>query len=134
MKRILTILGILILPYMTFSQVTKEDFFKVCDSLKIHHPYVVWAQAKLESGNFKSKTFINKGNCLGIYDSFNKCYASFTSWKECLNAYKTRFQYKCENSECTDEEYLLWLVNAGYAEDQSYYEKVLRIIKIEKSK
>ena len=132
MKKILVTIIVVFLSMNLFSQVTREEFFTVCDSLNIHHPYVVWAQARLESGNFKSLNFKTKNNCLGIYDSKLKCYASFKTWRDCLLAYRTRFQYKCENPDCTDEEYLTWLTSAGYAEDNSYYTKVLQIVNQEK--
>lgn len=113
---------------------TKDEFFKACDSLEIHHPYVVWAQARLESGNFTSAHYRNRHNCLGIYDSKNKRYAYFGSWQECLSAYKTRFQYRCSTPDCTDEEYLRWVANAGYAKNPTYYDSVIKIVNQEKRK
>ena len=133
-KLIALVLG-MFLCLSAFSQIpTRDQFFKACDSLEIHHPYVVWAQARLESGNFKSEYYKTKKNCLGLYDSKKHCYASFASWQECLSKYKTRFQYKCPNPQCTDEEYLRWLTNAGYAKDSTYYDHVIKIVNQEKRK
>jgi len=108
---------------------SREEFFRVCDSLKIHNKEVVWAQACLESGNFTSAHFKNRKNCLGIYDSKRKRYASFESWEHCLAAYKNRFQKRCPSSTYTNEEYLNWVCRSGYAKDPSYRQKVRKFIK-----
>lgn len=107
---------------------TKEEFIAACDSLEIYHPYVVYAQARLESGNFKSTTYKKKNNCLGIYDSRKKCYATYNNWKECLAAYKNKVQYKWIYKECSDEEYLNWIISMGYASDTLYKAKVMKIL------
>lgn len=134
-RRLFLLLALIAMAFSSIAQIpTRDEFFKACDSLGVHHPYVVWAQARLESGNFKSTYYKTKKNCLGIYDSKRKCYASFASWKDCLAAYKTRFQYKCTNPNCTDEEYLKWLTNAGYAKDTTYYSTVIKIVNQEKKK
>ncbi len=128
-RRIIVLIACLVMGFVTFAQAipTKEEFIKVCDSLEIHHPYVVYAQACLESGNFTSAHFRNRNNCFGLYDSKNKRYASFSSWQECLSKYKTWFQYRCKNTNMSDLEYLQWVVNHGYASDKTYYGKVLKI-------
>ena len=143
MKKVLFLIIGLMFCISSFSQkVTREQFFSACDSLGIHHPYVVWSQARLESGNFTSAHYKNKRNCLGIYDSNKGCYASFNTWQECLSAYKTRFQYRCDNKHTpdeylkwTDEEYLRWVASMGYAKyPDAYYESVIEIVNQEKRK
>lgn len=108
---------------------TKDEFIAACDSLEIYHPYVVYAQARLESGNFRSNTYKKKRNCLGIYDSKKKCYATYNNWKECLAAYKNKVQYRWTYKKCTDEEYLSWVISTGYASDPLYRSKILKILK-----
>lgn len=143
MKRVLFLIIGLMISLCSFSQiVTREQFFSACDSLEIHHPYVVWAQARLESGNFKSDNYKCKKNCLGIYDSYAKRYASYNSWQECLSAYKTKFQYKCDKDyasevylQWADEEYLRWVAGKGYAKfPDEYYNTVIQIVNQEKRK
>lgn len=111
---------------------TKERFTEVCDSLGIHHPNVVYAQARLESGNFSSTTYKVKKNCLGIYDSKNKCYKKFNNWIECLESYRDEVQYKCKNTGGTDDNYLDWIISMGYATDTLYRPKVKQILREKK--
>jgi hypothetical protein len=116
-----------------FSQVpTRERFTEVCDSLRIHHPNVVYAQARLESGNFKHPYYKRTKNCLGIYDSKKKCYKTFNSWIECLKSYRDEVQYRCKNIGGTDDDYLDWLISIGYASDTLYRPKVKQILKEKK--
>lgn len=107
---------------------TCQEFVAVCDSLGVKHPNVVWAQARLESGNFKSETYRKKHNCLGIYDSKRKQYAWFDSWQECVKAYRDRVQYRFKKSDATDEEYLYWLSQIGYAREKTYVSRVRKIM------
>ena len=128
-KKLFALFTVLSLSIACFCGPTKEQFIRTCDSLNIHHAEVVWAQARLESGNFTSAHFKNRNNCLGIYDSRNKRYALFESWIHCLIAYRDKVQYRCKTPECTNEEYIKWLVNIGYASDASYAEKIKSMMK-----
>lgn len=110
----------------------KEEFLNACDSLKISNGNVVWAQARLESGNFTSSVYKSKNNCLGLYDSRNRCYMHFDSWVHCLIAYRDKVQYKCKLCNASDTEYLAWVCDSGYAEDSTYYSKVHQILKSNK--
>ena len=107
---------------------TRSEFIAACDSLGVRHPNVVWAQARLESGNFKSQTYKSKKNCLGIYDSRRKRYAYFSCWQDCLKAYRDRVQYRFKQTEATDEEYLYWLTKIGYASEKTYASRVRKIM------
>ena len=111
---------------------TRQEFVAVCDSLGVKHPNVVWAQARLESGNFESKTYRQKHNCLGIYDTKRKQYAWFNRWQECVEAYRDRVQYRFTRTDATDEEYLQWLTKIGYAKEKTYASRVRKIIREEK--
>lgn len=113
---------------------TRTDFLNVCDSLNVHHGNVVWAQARLESGNFKSVIFRSTNNCLGLYNSWKKEYFSFIDWVDCVVAYRDKVQFKCQTTDCTDDEYLDWIVEMGYAADPEYREKVVRIMNNEAEK
>ena len=108
---------------------TKEEFYAACDSLNIHHPNVVYAQACWESGHFTSKIYRERNNCLGIYDSMRKRYAYFDSWIDCLAAYRDRVQYKNNKPNSTDEEYLNWIVSMGYASDPNYGSNIRKMLK-----
>jgi hypothetical protein len=107
---------------------TKENFFTVCRILEIKHPDVVYAQARLESGNFTSSHYRNRKNFLGIYDSKRKRYMSFDHWTDCLVAYRDKVQYRYKRN-LDREDYLHWLVETGYAEDPNYISKLRKMLK-----
>lgn len=109
-------------------ELTKYNFFLACSELKIKFPEVVYAQSRLESGNFKSSHHRNKNNFLGIYDSKRKRYMSFDHWTDCLLAYRDKVQYRYRRN-LDMEDYLSWLVEIGYAEDPEYISKVRRLLR-----
>lgn len=127
-KTILTVLFVLYGTIAVAQKPTRQGFVAVCDSLGIKHPNVIWAQARLESGNFESKTYKQKRNCLGIYDSKRKQYAWFNSWQECVKAYRDRVQYRFKKENATDEEYIRWLISINYATDKNYANKIRNIM------
>lgn len=132
MKRILFLVVCAVMTcFTTVAQniPTKEEFIKACDSLNIYHPNVVYAQARLESGNFKTNYYNRTKNCLGIYDSKKKQYKVFNNWIECLVSYRDEVQHRWKYKECKDEEYLDWIISIGYAADKDYRNKILRIMK-----
>lgn len=107
---------------------TKDNFFTVCSILEIKHPDVVYAQARLESGNFTSSHYRNRNNFLGIYDSKRKRYMSFDHWTDCLVAYRDKVQYRYKRNS-DREDYLCWLVETGYAQDPNYISKLRKMLK-----
>lgn len=129
MKKIIITFIILLCGTLALAQKpTRQEFLAVCDSLGVKHPNVVWAQARLESGNFGSTTYMKKHNCLGIYDSKRKQYASFKNWQDCIKAYRDRVQYRFKRTDATDEEYLYWLSQIGYSREKTYTSKVRQIM------
>ena len=113
---------------LTELAMNKENFFLVCETLLIKHPDVVYAQARLESGNFTSAHYRNRNNFLGLYDSKRKRYMSFEHWTDCLVAYRDKVQYRYRRNSDRDD-YLSWLVETGYAEDPDYVCKVRKLLK-----
>lgn len=89
---------------------------------EIKHPRIVLAQAKLESGNYKSKHCINKNNLFGLYNSKKKRYYSFEHWSHSVLAYKNMVEYKYKGGD-----YYRFLDKVGYASDPFYIDKVKRI-------
>lgn len=117
------------IDYISTVKPSKEDFYEFCTENSILYPEVVWAQARLESGNFTSAHFKNRNNCLGIYDSKRKRYASFDHWTDCVIAYRDRVQYRYKGRIDNTEEYLMWLSRCGYAKDKNYLSKVRTIMR-----
>lgn len=104
----------------------KDNFFLVCDIYDIQFPEVVYAQARLESGNFKSKLYQTKNNFLGLYNSRKKDFYEFEHWTDCLKGYKELLQFKYKGDDDI-QNYYKFLKELPYAEDPNYISKVKRI-------
>lgn len=91
-------------------------------SLDIKHPNIVYAQAKLETGNFKSKLFLNQCNLFGFKNKKGK-WMTFEDWKSCCKYYKTWQEKRYKGGD-----YYQFLVKVNYAEDINYIEKVKKCL------
>jgi flagellum-specific peptidoglycan hydrolase FlgJ len=85
--------------------------------LKVLAPNIVLAQAKLETGNFKSYLFKVSNNLFG-FRNFNG-YIKYSSWKESVKAYKDWQTRKYKGGD-----YYEFLENIKYAEDTLYVYKL----------
>ena len=116
--------------YVTVSidklELNKENFFLVCKIYDIKFPEIVYAQARLESGNFKSKLFQSKNNFLGLYNSKIKDFYEFDHWTDCLLGYRDLLQFKYNGDEHY-ETYYTFLKELPYAMDPEYIQKVRKI-------
>lgn len=99
--------------------------------INIKFPEVVLAQAKLESGNFKSKLFIEHNNMFGmrvakqrptLADDKNTGYASYQHWRSSVLDY-AYYQSRYLKQYNTKEKYLNRLGQV-YAEDPNYVSKL----------
>ena len=98
-----------------------ESYLKeVLDYYDIAFPEKVMAQAKLESGNFKSNICLCYNNLFGLYDSSSGDYYRFTTWQESVKFYKIKIQSKLKKGE----DYYEFLERIGYAEDNNYIDKI----------
>lgn len=111
---------------ITELELNKENFFLVCQIYDVQFPEIVYAQARLESGNFKSKLFETKNNFLGLYNSKTKDFYEFEHWTECILGYKELLQFKYTGDEQI-ETYYQFLIDLPYAIDPQYITKVKRI-------
>ena len=91
----------------------------------VKYPHIVYAQAVLETGHFKSDLCLNGNNLFGLYDSKKHRYYTFDHWKDCIIAYKEMIQYKYKDGD----DYLNFLKEIGYAEDPEYICKLKKLIK-----
>ena len=87
-------------------------------------PKIVYAQAVLETGHFKSDVCQNKNNLFGLYDSKTGKYYEFNHWSESVIAYKNYIQSKYKS----DSSYYRFLKSINYAEDPSYIKKVRKLV------
>lgn len=102
----------------------KEGLSEALEYYGILHPKIVYAQAILETGHFKSSACINDNNLFGLYDSKNKRYYKFNHWTESVVAYKDYIQRRYE----PPNDYYKFLSDIGYAEDPDYNNKLKRIV------
>lgn len=97
----------------------------------LQHPEIVYAQAILETGHFKSKLCKEANNLFGLYNSKDKQYYKFNHWSESVVAYKEWIQRKYRSPE----NYYTFLKRINYASDINYISKLKQIeIKIKNDK
>lgn len=99
-----------------------EGLFYAMEYYGIMEPHIVYAQAVLETGHFKSDLCRKHGNLFGLYDSRRHAYCHFGHWIESVVAYRDRVQSKYKGGD-----YYYFLDALPYALDPEYTKKV-RII------
>lgn len=107
-----------------FNKSPEEGLMEALEYYGVKHPNVVYAQAVLETGHFKSDLCINGNNLFGLYNSRKKRYYTFDHWTESVEAYIDFIQYKYK----PPNDYYKFLDNIGYAEDPEYINKLKRIV------
>lgn len=111
---------------------TEEKFISLINELNLRYPHIVMAQALLETGNFKSKVFLQNHNCFGMKQaqvrvntakgtSLNHAY--YDTWLESVYDYAF-YQCRYMSSASSEDEYYAAL-DASYAE-ASQYSKTLK--------
>ena len=110
------ILADIIKPY---SSLVDSNVYREIVSNNIYHPDIVLAQAKLETGNYKSKACTVYNNLFGLRKP-DGSYYKFNSWQESVKAYKDWVQ----NKYTPPNDYYDFLDSIGYAEDVSYISKL----------
>jgi len=105
-------------------------------TLKLQHPEIIYAQALLESNNFKSNIFKQNNNLFGMKVASTRPttalglqlnHAYYSSWEESLIDYSLWQASFARN--LTQEEYLN-LLDRMYAEDKTYKKKLIKLIPI----
>jgi hypothetical protein len=114
-----------------------EEKLKECLAVtNIKFPEIVYAQMKLETGNFKSKVFRENNNLFGMKvaksrPTTNKGkkngHAVYHTWRESVIDYAI-YSAKYLSDLKTEEEYLAYL-KKNYSEDPNYIKKVMCIVK-----
>lgn len=111
----------------------EEKLARYLVELNVAHPEIVFAQAVVESGNFKSKIFQENNNMFGMKEArvrshtalgTNRGHAVYRNWKECVidyALYQSRYLPKLSRKE-----YLEYL-GARYAEDPGYKNKIEKL-------
>ena len=102
----------------------KDGLIDALEYYGIHYPNVVYAQALLETGYFKSEGCLRYNNLFGLYDNKAKRYCRFNHWTESVIAYKEWIQKRYK----PPEDYYRFLQRIGYAEDPQYVYKLKQIV------
>lgn len=103
----------------------EEGLWEAIDYYGLQYPEIVYAQAVLETGHFKSDLCIYSNNLFGLYDSNNKEYFQFNHWSESVLAYRDMVQYKYK----PPNDYYQFLKDLPYAEDKDYINKLKNIVR-----
>ena len=108
----------------------KDSVLNYIFELRLDHPYIVYSQAIIESGNFTSNIWKENNNMFGmkmperratLAIAINKGHAVYRDWRECIVDYAL-FQASYLRG-LTEEEYFMKIGNS-YAEDGSYEKKI----------
>lgn len=110
-------------PVAFFNQSPEEGLIEALDYYGIQYPQIVYAQALLETGHFKSKLCTQYNNLFGLYNSRTRSYYRFDNWWDSVIAYRDKVQYKYKGN--TD--YYTFLVKLPYATDPNYIKKIKQL-------
>lgn len=120
---------------------TENALIKLLKDCNIKYPYIVLAQAKLESAGFTSEIFKNNNNMFGMRKAYQRIttaqsermtYAYYKDWRESVFDY-AMYQSEVMGSVSNENEYYAKL-GKRYAEDPQYVSKLKHIVKEEKLK
>ena len=115
---------------------TEEKLIEYVKELNIKFPHIVLAQARLESGNFKSNIFKENNNLFGMKEAkqristnkgTNLGHAKYENWKECVVDYAL-YQATYLSKFKTEEQYYSYLAD-NYAANGNYIKLVKKIAK-----
>jgi len=96
---------------------TKEQVMAEIQRQRIPHADIVLAQARLETGNFKSERCRKDHNLFGM--KRGRKYARYANWKDSVKDYKERISSRYQGGD-----YYAFLRRIGYAKDPHYTAKL----------
>lgn len=120
---------------------SEEKLISKIKELNIKFPYIVLAQAKLETGNFTSKVFKENNNLFGMKESSMRIttskgtennHAYYNNWYESLLDYSF-YQCRYLSNIQTEDQYFQYL-SQSYAENPKYVETLAGMVKKENLK
>lgn len=120
---------------------TEGKLIELLKDCNFKYPYIILAQAKLESGNFTSFLFHKNNNMFGMKKPRKRAttsisekngYAYYRDWIDCV--YDYGFYSCCNLSDVNSEGEYYKILSERYAEDTSYINKLQNLIQKEKLK
>ena len=115
---------------------TKQNLAFFMKKIRIKFPETVYAQAKLESGNFKSFLFKTHNNLFGMKyaksritlgNKTNGEYAHYAKWDESVIDYAIHQTYFLQKHKITNKAQFYSYLSKYYAEDSLYIYKLQKI-------
>lgn len=110
-------------PEFLLSEAPEDYLMEALEYYNVKHKNIVYAQAILETGHFRSKVCKEYNNLFGLYNSYKGDYYKFDHWSESVVAYLNYIQYRYK----PPDDYYQFLINIGYATDTNYIQKVKSI-------
>lgn len=114
-----------------------EAFLDTLKDLHIRFSEVVLSQMIHETAMFSSPIYRENHNCVGMKwnrrgyaTGVNRGHAKYPNIWECLKDYSDWQAKYCPARITTNEEYIDWLIDFGYAEDTLYRNHITRTLKI----
>lgn len=107
-----------------FFQTPQEGLEEALSYYGLKHKDIVYAQAVLETGHFKSKVCLKYNNLFGLYNSKEKRYCRFKHWTESVVAYREWIQKKYQ----PPNNYYAFLESINYASDKDYINTLKSIV------
>ena len=119
-----------------YNEFSEEKLIEKITELNFRYPHIILAQAKLESGHFKSTIFLENNNMFGMKEAklranlakgTNREHAYYDSWQESVIDYALYYSTYLSDIK-TEGEYFEYL-RQNYAEDPTYVQRLKQIIK-----
>ena len=124
-----------------YNEFSETKLIEKITELNFKYPYIILAQAKLESGHFKSTIFLENNNMFGMKEAklranlakgTNRGHAYYETWQESVIDYALYYSSYLRSIK-TEGEYFEYL-RQNYAEDPTYVERLKSLIKKENLK
>jgi len=125
----------LLLVNLNEEKFSEEKLIMLMKQLNIKFPHIVLAQAKTESGHFKSKIFLENHNLFGMKQASVRVntakgtqygHAYYDSWEQSVYDYAF-YQCRYLGAIRSESEYYAYLAGS-YAEDTNYVSKLKKMI------
>lgn len=118
------------------NEFSEQRLIEKIKQLNFRYPHIILAQAKLESGNFKSTIFLENKNMFGMKEAklranlakgTNRNHAYYETWQDCILDYALYYSTYLSDIR-TEGEYFEYL-RQNYAEDPTYVQRLKEVIK-----
>jgi hypothetical protein len=126
---------ILIVDINNQNNFTQDKLVGLLKDLNVKYPHIVLAQARLETGGYKSRIFKENNNLFGMRQATVRIntasgtqhnHAYYDTWEESVYDYAF-YQTRYLSGAKSEAEYL-YVIGQSYAEDPTYIDKLKREI------